>query len=309
VSHLAHLRVLTDVHAETLKGSLVTERVEGHKLLVHLWDTSESPPVFMTHNCGNAPCSIAQQRAAPVIRPQSSRNSRQAALVEQSRAQPRTSYAVQPPSYESVDGSGATSAVSSVPDQYTMVDLMNAMEASDPRRATYLAYFAQNTVQQPVQGQLQYALPSNLTYVSNTSGLPVNRSEGTVPTESRGIFIGGLHYKAHSKDITQWFKRAGNIVKCDLQKDSNTGKSKGNALIQYATATEASKAVRMFDQQVFMGMQIKVRLDKDPVPVASSRTSSTTSGGRRTSGRSKSSAQQSKPDAEPLIVNGSTCKS
>jgi RNA recognition motif-containing protein len=146
-------------------------------------------------------------------------------------------------------------------------------------------------------------------YVPSSTGTHVNVSQGVIKTEVRGIFVSNVDYKATSKDLQRYFGKAGEIVKCQLQKDPATGKSKGNATVQYAVAKDAQNAVRMFNSEQYMSMRLKVRLDKEPVAVgmpsagssSSSRTNGTTSNGR--------SVQQRRNNAEPIIVNGSTCLS
>jgi RNA recognition motif-containing protein len=143
-------------------------------------------------------------------------------------------------------------------------------------------------------------------YVPSSTGTHVNVGQGAIKTEVRGIFVSNVDYKATSKDLQRYFGRAGEIVKCQLQKDPATGKSKGNATVQYAVAKDAQNAVRMFNSEQYMSMRLKVRLDKEPVAVgmpsassSSSRTNGTASNGR--------SVQQSRHNADPIIVNGSTC--
>lgn len=145
-------------------------------------------------------------------------------------------------------------------------------------------------------------------YVSSSTGTHVNVSQGAIKTEVRGIFVSNVDYKATSKDLQRYFGRAGEIVKCQLQKDPATGKSKGNATVQYAVAKDAQNAVRMFNGEKCMSMRLKVRLDKEPVAIGmpSAGSSSSRTNGNGSNGRT---VQQSRNNAEPIIVNGSTCLS
>lgn len=143
-------------------------------------------------------------------------------------------------------------------------------------------------------------------YVSSSTGTHVNVSQGAIKTEVRGIFVSNVDYKATSKDLQRYFGRAGEIVKCQLQKDPATGKSKGNATVQYAVAKDAQNAVRMFNSEQYMGMRLKVRLDKEPVAIGMPSAGSSRSNGSASNGRT---VQQSRNNAEPIIVNGSTCQS
>lgn len=272
---------------KTLPASLATYGVDGRRLRIHLFDTSEAPPELMIHTC-TGPCVVQQQARNDLA------------------VQPAPTPVSRPPI-----GTISTAAVRSAYATAALETGMANMRIGlvDSRRHNTVAYYGVPAnppqPQVPVQMPALYATPSNPNYVSNTAGLPVNRSEGVVPTEYRGIFVGGLDYSARSKDITSCFKHAGNIVKCDLQKDATTGKFKGNAIIQYTTAKEARTAVKMFNEQKFMGMRIKVRLDKDSVPVTTSPTSSTSSGSSSGSAAPSYEMQQSRSNAQPIIVNGS----
>lgn len=131
-------------------------------------------------------------------------------------------------------------------------------------------------------------------YMSAANGTPVNVSRGAVRTEYRGIFVSGLNYKAHRKDVEAYFGRAGRITALEVQKDPTTGKSKGNATVQYSSTEEASKAVRDFHGTSFMKMRLNVRMDTEATAV-----STPSNGALR-------AQMQKKATAEPLIVNGSS---
>lgn len=278
-----------ETFAYTRQAFLTTNLVEGRRLRVHLFDTSKAPPRFLTHTCGK-PCIVSQQSA-------------------------QTSLAVQPvsaPAARPAADTVVTTPVRSFEPVAALEAGLGAMriDSADPRRNGVVPFYggpvSPQQPQLPLTIPVQYATMPNTNYVSNTAGLPVNQSEGVIPTEYRGVFVGGLDYSARSKDIVRCFERAGEIVKCDLQKDATSGKFKGNATIQYATAKQARTAVCMFHQQKFMGMRIKVRFDKDSVPLRTSPTSSTAS-----ASRSKSNAANTyevQRNAQPLIVNGSVAQ-
>jgi hypothetical protein len=112
-------------------------------------------------------------------------------------------------------------------------------------------------------------------------------------SECRGIFVNGLNYKARTKDIENHFGKAGQIAKVDLQKDPQTGKSKGNCTIQYTNAESAARAIAMFHEQSFMTLRLNVRRDKEATPIDAPSSSNARS------------AQAGKTNPEPIIVNGS----
>lgn len=297
-----------------------------------MFDTSVSPPRLIAHTCGSAPC-IASARSVEASRLATNSSCWQPVAVYPANTY-GGSYAVQQPAQPTspYNVSPIVPAPAPVPIQapsaYQMQELaarMASMATNNPdpamlnalraRQAQMQAYAQQVTaaqqqqqqtrpqpqpqpqaqIQAPIQGQLQSPL-----YVPTPSGTYVNVSLGTIKTEVRGIFISQIDFKAGTKDIQRYFGRAGEIVKCQLQKDSQ-GKSKGNATVQYAAAKDAKKAVQMFDDQQFLSMRLKVRLDKDPVAVGRPAASAS-----RTNGSSTSrSAQQSRITSEPIIVNGS----
>lgn len=137
---------------------------------------------------------------------------------------------------------------------------------------------------------------------SPTTGTDVNVGRGAVQTEVRGVFISSIDYNAKSEDILRHFGRAGRIVKCQLLKDPVTNKSKGNATVQYSNAKDAKKAVNMFNNEKWMSMRLKVRLDRDYVAVCAPTPSTSRSSATASSSRS---VQQGRISAEPIIVNGS----
>jgi len=155
----------------------------------------------------------------------------------------------------------------------------------DPR---YLAWYQQQ-YQQAARAQVaasQQQAARSPVYALSSSGTPINTSNGTIRTEARGVFISGLNFKARTKDVEGVFGRAGEITKCELQKDASTGKSKGNATIQYSSAVEAQQAIEMFNGKSYMSMKLTVRRDKEATAI------------------SPPPAQAGRNN-EPIIVNGS----
>jgi hypothetical protein len=185
------------------------------------------------------------------------------------------------------------------------------LDISDPavmaaaRARVAQAYAQQVAVQQsPAPNRVQ-SQSQGPVYVSSPLGTHVNVGQGAIKTEVRGVFISNIDYKAGTRDLQRFFSRAGEIVNCQLQQDSTTGKSKGNATVQYATANDAKNAVRLFNNEKYMGMRLKVRLDKEPVAVGVPSTSSSRANGTASTNRP---AQQSRNNTEPIIVNGSVCQ-
>ncbi|KAK3613052.1 hypothetical protein LTR56_028097 [Elasticomyces elasticus] len=131
---------------------------------------------------------------------------------------------------------------------------------------------------------------TKVTYAYTPKGLPVNTTRGAVSTESRGVFVSGLNYKARCADVEVLFSEAGAISKCEVQKEMSTGRSKGKATIRFGSAADAQQAINMFDGKQFMKMVLKVRLDTEKTAISS-----------------PSPAQSSK-SSQPIIVNGSQAR-
>lgn len=153
-------------------------------------------------------------------------------------------------------------------------------------------------IQQPVRDSYSYsAAQRRMTqaqplYAPSAMGTPINIGAGFARTESRGVFVKGLSYSAGYNDVYNTFKNCGSIVKCDVPKDINTGKMKGIATIEFASADAAVEAVKKLDGRKHMGKIIKVRLDREAITVAPPTPSVSTSTPRRIV-------------AQPIIVNGS----
>ena len=126
-------------------------------------------------------------------------------------------------------------------------------------------------------------------YALSASGTPINTSHGLVRTEARGVFVSSLSFKARTRDVEELFCRAGKITRCDIQKEPSTGKSKGIAVVNYATAVEAQRAIAMFHNKEFLNLKLKVRHDKEPTVI----------------GRPPPGQASKTKTTEPIIVNGS----
>ncbi|XP_028107928.1 protein gar2-like isoform X6 [Camellia sinensis] len=62
------------------------------------------------------------------------------------------------------------------------------------------------------------------------------------------IFIGGLDKDAKEEDVRKVFQQAGEIVEVSLVMNDKTGKNKGFAFVQYASAADAMKALAKFSK-------------------------------------------------------------
>lgn len=60
------------------------------------------------------------------------------------------------------------------------------------------------------------------------------------------LFIGNLSYNTTEDDLKECFAQAGNVNSVNLMMDKFTGKSRGFAFVEMASADEAAKAIEMF---------------------------------------------------------------
>jgi RNA recognition motif-containing protein len=74
------------------------------------------------------------------------------------------------------------------------------------------------------------------------------------------LFVGNLSYQTMENDLQDYFSQAGVVTSVNLMLDKMTGRSRGFAFVEYATAEEASKAVEQFHNQDFQGRALTVNI-------------------------------------------------
>jgi len=74
------------------------------------------------------------------------------------------------------------------------------------------------------------------------------------------LFVGNLSYQTMQDDLQEYFSQAGVVTSVNLMQDKVTGKSRGFAFVEYATAEEASKAVEQFQGKEFQGRALTVNI-------------------------------------------------
>jgi len=60
------------------------------------------------------------------------------------------------------------------------------------------------------------------------------------------LFVGNLSYNTTEDDLKDSFAEAGNVTSVNLMMDKFTGKSRGFAFVEMASAEEANKAIELF---------------------------------------------------------------
>ena len=74
------------------------------------------------------------------------------------------------------------------------------------------------------------------------------------------LFVGNLSYQTMQPDLEEYFSQAGAVTSVNLMVDKVTGKSRGFAFVEYATAEEANKAVEQFHNKEFQGRALTVNI-------------------------------------------------
>jgi cold-inducible RNA-binding protein len=74
------------------------------------------------------------------------------------------------------------------------------------------------------------------------------------------LFVGNLSYQTSESDLQNYFSQAGAVTSANLMLDRVTGKSRGFAFLEFATAEEAAKAVEQFHNKEFQGRTLTVNV-------------------------------------------------
>ena len=90
------------------------------------------------------------------------------------------------------------------------------------------------------------------------------------------IYIGNLSFDAEVEDLQTLFAGYGEVRKCSLPLDRETGRKRGFAFVEMANAADETKAIDDLQDVEWMGRSIRVNL-------AEPRSNSTGVGGARAS--------------------------
>ena len=74
------------------------------------------------------------------------------------------------------------------------------------------------------------------------------------------LFVGNLSYQTAENDLQDYFAQAGAVTSVNLMMDKITGKSRGFAFIEFASADEANKAIEQFHNKEFQGRSLTVNI-------------------------------------------------
>jgi len=76
------------------------------------------------------------------------------------------------------------------------------------------------------------------------------------------LFVGNLSYQTGETDLQDYFSQAGIVTSINVLFDKVTGKSRGFAFVEFASAEEAGKAVEQFHNKEFQGRALTVNVAK-----------------------------------------------
>ncbi len=74
------------------------------------------------------------------------------------------------------------------------------------------------------------------------------------------LFVGNLSYQTMENDLQDYFSQAGVVTSVNLMLDKVTGKSRGFAFVEFATAEEANKAVEALHNKDFQGRALTINV-------------------------------------------------
>ena len=76
----------------------------------------------------------------------------------------------------------------------------------------------------------------------------------------RRLYVGNLPYTTGEAELQELFSRAGTVESVRVMRDAATGRARGFAFVEMATAEEATQAVKRLNGQELDGRQLKVEL-------------------------------------------------
>ncbi len=74
------------------------------------------------------------------------------------------------------------------------------------------------------------------------------------------LFVGNLSYHTTESELQDLFSQAGVVTSAAIVFDKFTGRSRGFAFVEFASAEEAARAVEMFHGQECGGRQLTVNV-------------------------------------------------
>ncbi|MCA1561081.1 MAG: RNA-binding protein, partial [Acidobacteria bacterium] len=75
---------------------------------------------------------------------------------------------------------------------------------------------------------------------------------------NRKLYVGNLPYETGEAQLQELFGQIGAVDSVQVMRDAATGRARGFAFVEMASAEDAAKAVTQFDGQIFKGRTLAV---------------------------------------------------
>lgn len=82
-------------------------------------------------------------------------------------------------------------------------------------------------------------------------------------TISAKVFVGNLSFKTTREELNEILSEAGEVVSIHLPVERDTGRLRGFAFVEFATAEAAQNAIRLFDGREVGGRRLRVNAADD----------------------------------------------
>ncbi|KAL5364731.1 hypothetical protein BJX96DRAFT_188045 [Aspergillus floccosus] len=174
-----------------------------------------------------------------------------------------------------------------------------------------------------------YYAAAPMPYAPATATATTTATSATRPPHRRTLFIQNLSPATTPKALRSLLSDAGTIDHCEMPADPDSARCKGFARVSFRTGDEAKRAVALFNNAVFLGSKIRVKIDRSiqvaytpavggPAPVVqegvpvdtpppSGAASAASEDAEDVHGTLQSSLPKKKPvdRCGPLVINGS----
>jgi cold-inducible RNA-binding protein len=77
------------------------------------------------------------------------------------------------------------------------------------------------------------------------------------------LYVGNLPYSVSEQELKRLFGQAGTVESVTMPIDRQTGRPRGFAFVQMANDQEADDAIRMFNNYVLDGRQLRVNIAQE----------------------------------------------
>ena len=82
----------------------------------------------------------------------------------------------------------------------------------------------------------------------------------------KNLYVGNLAFGTTEEDLQQLFSQYGQVVKVQVIKDRDTGRSRGFGFVEMPTEEEAQRAIDALNNQPFAGRPLTVNIAKPREP-------------------------------------------